>query len=134
MVVDDAISEISSVNWEDDNVVTRIFKGAGYITAKRNMWSYGNYSWSYIYYTARPLAWGNYDVTFQYNTYNYKNSRVLINLTSSCMNFGGVYWTSDASQKVFSMVFNNSTGLTLGYGLSTFDQAVGANIRCVKDE
>ena len=50
------------------------------------------------------------------------------------MNYGGFYWTSDANQAVFSLIFNNSTGYNLGYFLSTYDRPIAANIRCIKTE
>ena len=140
LVVDADITESSSINWDNEKVVTRKFKGAGYIGSFLNKWNYsernryGTVLLSYDFYTARPLEWGYYDYTFIKNPYSINDSYVSIEQTQSLMNYGGYYWTSDADQTIFSMVFNNSTGLELGYKFANFDKANAVNIRCVKDE
>lgn len=123
LVVDNNMTETSEINWDDENVETRFFKGSGYIQAHRNLWSFNGST----QYTARPLEWGYYNGQLQ------SNRTVKIIQEKSLMTCGGFYWTSDAPQGVFSMVFDNSTGYTLGYYLSTYDSAIGANIRCVRD-
>lgn len=134
LVVNESMNDASNINWDDENVETRIFKGSGYITAIRNYWQYSNGRIDYYYYTPRPMEWGYYDASIIYNNYNYTNSRVSLDLTKSCMTYGGFYWTSDADQATFTMIFDNSTGYTLGYYLSIYKQAIAANIRCVKAE
>ena len=111
-----------SVNWSDEHVVSRSFKGAGYIQAHRNLWQWG----SSYQYTARPLKWGMYrgEVSGQV---------VIVTQSADYMNYGGLYWTSDKEQRVMTFVFNNTTGYNLGYYLCTYDRPIAANIRCVKD-
>lgn len=123
LVVNNNTTDITQINWNEENVVTRYFKGAGYIQAHRNLWQLN----SSTHYTARPMEWGTYEGIAL------ANGTVRVALTKSYMTYGGFYWTSDATQGVFSMIFNNSTGYTLGYYLSTYDSPIGANIRCIKD-
>ncbi len=131
LVVPSSLISTSEVDWTDSNVVTRYFKGAGYIQAQRNLWQFANNGVSSIQYTARPLEWGSYTGTVGGSG---TSGVIVVSQAASYMKYGGFYWTSDAVQGVFSMVFNSSTGYTLGYYLSTYGSAIGVNIRCVKDE
>lgn len=124
LVVNNNTTDIQTIDWRDTNVVTRYFKGAGYIQAHRNLWQYNNST----HYTARPMEWGTYEGRVL------SNGTVRISQTSSLMAYGGFYWTSDATQGIFSMIFNNSTGYKLGYYLATYENPIGANIRCITDD
>lgn len=133
LVIDENTTE-ESIDWENENVVTRYFKGAGYIIGHINLWELQSGYTRTTHYTARPLEWG---------TYNGKVYQVGIGLavvavtqTQSLMNYGGFYWTSDKEQNAFSIVFNGSTGYEEGYYLSTYnnDSNIAANIRCIKSE
>ena len=131
-LVVDATTEEDGINWDDSNVVTRYFKGAGYIQAHRNLWELNSSGYISTHYTARPMDWGEY--TGQVQSVGYGNAVVVVYQTQSFMNYGGFYWTSDANQAVFSLIFNNSTGYNLGYFLSTYERPIAANIRCIKAE
>lgn len=124
LVVNNNTTDATAIDWSDKNVETRYFKGAGYIQAHRNLWEYNGST----HYTARPMEWGSYTGSVQ------QNSTVLVRLTESYMKYGGFYWTSDATQGVFSIIFNSSTGYELGYYLATYDSPIGANIRCVREQ
>lgn len=129
IVVPKDMTDTSAVDWNDENVETRYFKGAGYIQAHRNLWNLTTSAGSSTQYTARPLEWGAY--TGQVGGSGYSGV-IIVSQTASYMRYGGFYWTSDAVQGVFSMIFNSSTGYTLGYYLTQYDRAIGANIRCVR--
>lgn len=127
LVVDENADE-DTIDWSDENVVTRYFKGAGYLIGHVNLWQFG-YS---THYTARPLEWGRYTASVQ--EVGYGTAVVVVTQNQSLMNYGGFYWTSDANQNVFSFIFNSSTGYELGYYLSNYndDSNIAANIRCIK--
>ena len=122
LVVATNVSETSAINWNDTHVVSRYFKGAGSIQANR--YNIGNQTSSQ--YVARPLEWGQY-------SYYQSGQVVVLQQQKSLMNLGGFYWTSDATQGVFTFVFDSSTGYTLGYYLTTYDRPIAVNIRCIKD-
>lgn len=126
LVVDKNLDNLDAVDWSDENVVSRYFKGNGYINAHRNLWQLTSSGVVSTHYTARPMAWGTYYGSVQ------TNGTVLVSVTDNYMNYGGFYWTSDAVQGIFSIIFNNSSGYTLGYYLSQYDSPMGANIRCIK--
>lgn len=130
IVVPKDMTDTSAVDWTDENVETRYFKGAGYIQAHRNLWNLSTSAGSSTQYTARPLEWGTYSGTIGGSGYA---GVVIVSQTASYMRYGGFYWTSDAVQGVFSMIFNSSSGYNLGYYLSQYDSAIGANIRCVRE-
>lgn len=129
IVVPKDMTDTSAVDWNDENVETRYFKGAGYIQAHRNLWNLTTSAGSSTQYTARPLEWGAYSGQVGGSGYS---GVIIVSQTASYMRYGGFYWTSDAVQGVFSMIFNGSTGYTLGYYLTQYDRAIGANIRCVR--
>ena len=129
LVVDGSTTETSAVNWSDENVKIRMFKGSGYIYAHRNLWNLNSLGINSYQYTARPLLWGKF--SFSLNTYG---NAVVVKQVDSYMDYGGFYWTSDANQAVLGIVFNNLTGYTPGYKLLGFNDANAVNIRCVKDE
>lgn len=119
--------DLKNIDWNDKNIVVRYFKGAGYIQAHRNLWHLTNGG---THYTGRPLEWGTYDGVVR--SVGYGDAVVVVSQAESYMNRGGFYWTSDEVQGVFSMIFNSSTGYTLGYYLTQYDRPIGVNIRCVR--
>lgn len=128
LVIGKDVTDTSIINWNDENVVSRYFKGAGYIQSHRNLWQLTSGTIISTHYTARPMEWGRYNGMVQ------NNGTVYVYLTESLMNYGGFYWTSDKEQNAFSLVFNSSTGYILGYYLSIFEDAIAANIRCITDD
>ena len=128
LVVDKSTTETSAINWSDKNVQTRMFKGSGYIYAHRYMGTMNNSQ----QYVARPLLWGT--ISYAWQQINQYQAVVVMKQAASYMDYGGFYWTSDANQSVFGIIFNNSTSYTPGYKLLGFYDANAVNIRCVKDE
>lgn len=133
LVVDENAAE-EAINWSDEHVVTRYFKGAGYLIGHVNEWQLQSGYLTTTHFTARPLEWGSY--TGRVQQVGYGTAVVVVTEDYSLMNYGGFYWTSDANQNVFSLIFNNSTGYELGYYLSTYNDnsTIAANIRCIKAE
>lgn len=125
LVVSKSTTDMSSVDWADEHVVTRYFKGAGYINAWRNLWKWQQGSQVSTHYTARPMMWGEYQ--------GYVSGQVVIaKLVTDFTKYGGFYWTADADQKVMTFVFNSSTGYNLGYYLAKYNNPIAANIRPIK--
>lgn len=133
LVIDENTAE-DAIDWDDENVVTRYFKGAGYLIGHVNEWELNSYGVITTHFTARPLEWGSY--TGRVEVVGYGTAVVVVTQDYSLMNYGGFYWTSDANQNVFSLIFNSSTGYQLGYYLSTYNDnsTIAANIRCIKAE
>lgn len=95
------MTDTSAVDWTDENVETRYFKGAGYIQAHRNLWNLSSSAGNSTQYTARPLEWGAYSGTIGGSGYA---GVIIVSQTASYMRYGGFYWTSDAVQGVLSVL------------------------------
>lgn len=122
LVVDQSVTDITSIDWEDEHVQSRFFRGSGYIMPVFNLW--GNQTPS-NQFVARPMSWGQY-------SYRQVGQTVVASQTADYMLYGGFYWTSDGSQSMFMMIFPGAD-YTLGYYMAGMINPIAANIRCVKE-
>lgn len=124
-------SEDSTPDWTDSNVVKRYFKLAGCITPFLDKWSLTDgYTVSYQY-SGRPLDFGSYGGDKVYASSGYC---IKIKPKSNWMKLAGFYWTSDASQGIFTLNTSSADGLPVGYYVSTQNLPIAANIRCILEE
>lgn len=140
---------VEAVDWADENVVTRYFKGTGYIlpysyaaevyyrqTAYATYYAVGyRYGYSYlgVHNIATPIPFGSITLS----TYQAGNS-VYVGFSdiSDKGNITGNYWTSDATQACMSWRYDVGNTMQQGSWIrksTTFDKPVALPIRCVTD-
>lgn len=132
LVVDSSVTSVTvdDAIWTNQqaNVVTRDFAGNGFLVAGVFKATF-NAAGSNTQILCRPADWGEY-TTYIINSYVAGLSR-----TTSWMDQGGAYWTSDARQAMMSIGFNISYNTTMNTGihLVQMKQSVAATIRPIKD-